>query len=591
MTQTGRLKACWGGTVNITLQAAQKTPAPAHTWLTTHEAVELWVSASATLSESTAWTRCEHGPGSALLHRALQQPSAIIQFVFAAKPGYLARSDILSLQLVGLESVDAVVSFSAGQPEKLLSPFATVLHAVLNRAVGSLLVRPPVRITDTGSNNYYQEVFQALDDELANWLSFPWVLETPAPRKTLAIAEGGCSSPEHGGTATSIYTAAQALNIDMVVLDVQGHWLQGPKYAHWRKEFLPVELEPPSLLRDRVLRALASRQVDRIITFCDSYQVAVAEAADRLGLPTAPAEAYEITTDKYRTGVAEGRPAYLVQSLDGVLEVVRRGDLAYPFIVKPCKGFLSEGVFRIDGVEELSRAFQGVNEDWHGTNVVLEQYCDSPEVNINFVLSEGEVLFYEVSDNFPKTANVSVSSSAGGSSSRAHAPTSFIKLGNVLPSKLPSAEIDLLHTSLRQSLTRLGLTTGIYHLEARVQNSSMEYSPVRNNPHSTTSTSKEVQETAAVESVYSIDYWGLGLLSSLRALSHPFMQDLARRRPDLARHISKSFCFLNRGDAVPALESGIMVWVAYYVVFSRVGREHLLGLTAKMQREIRFIVI
>jgi hypothetical protein len=67
--------------------------------------------------------------------------------------------------------------------------------------------------------------------------------------------------------------------------------------------------------------------------------------------------------------------------------------------------------------------------------------------------------------------------------------------------------------------------------------------------------------------------------------------DLARRRPDLARHISKSFCFLNRGDAVPALESGIMVWVAYYVVFSRVGREHLLGLTAKMQREIRFIVI
>lgn len=197
-----------------------------------------------------------------------------------------------------------------------------------------------------------------------------------------------------------------------------------------------------------------------VVTFCNSYQVVVAEAADRLGLPTAPAEAYKITIDKYRTGVAEGRPACLVQSLDRALEVVRRGDLAYPIIVKPCKGFLSEGMFRIDGVEELSRAFQGVNEDRHGTKVVLEQYCDGPEVDINFVLSEGEILLCEISDDFPKTANVSVSSSAGGSSSRAHAPTSFIELGNILPSKLPSAEIGLLRTSLHQSLTRLGLTTG-----------------------------------------------------------------------------------------------------------------------------------
>ncbi|KAL3477163.1 hypothetical protein BJX99DRAFT_226480 [Aspergillus californicus] len=674
MTQTGQLKACWGGveayhtfqwrassaewwqTVDITLQAAQNTSAPTHTWPTTHEAVELWVSASASSeSESTAWTRFEHGPGSALLHRALQaaptpaqwQQTSAIRFVFAAKPGSLARSDILSLRLVDLESVDAVVSFFAGQPEKSLSPFPvdahaipdvqTVLHAVLNSAAGGLLVRPPVEYTE--SNNY-RDVFQALDEELANRLSFPWVLDTPAPRKTLAIVAGGRSSPEHGGSATSIYTAAQALNIDMVVLDVEGHWLQGPKYAHWRKGFLPVELEPPSLLRDRVLQALAGRKVDGIVTFCDSYQVAVAEAADRLGLPTAPAEAYGIATDKYRTGVSEGRPAYLVNSLDGALEVVQRGDLDYPFIVKPCKGFLSEGVFKIDGVEGLSRAFQGVNEDRHGTEVVLEQYCDGPEVDINFVLSEGEILFCEISDDFPKTADVS---STGSSS---HAPTSFIELGNVLPSKLPCAEIDLLHTSLHQSLTRLGLTTGIYHLEARVQNSSMEYGSVRN-PHTTsevidliprsTRPTKDpyawlieinprppgIQETAAVQSVYGVDYWGLGLLSSvrdherLRALSHPFTQgpqyfcemvfipvesggrfesddvcaDLASRRPDLARHISKSFCFLKRGDVVRAPESGITAWVAYYVVFSRVSREHLLGVTAEVRRETRFTVV
>ena len=65
-------------------------------------------------------------------------------------------------------------------------------------------------------------------------------MDIPAPRKTLAIVEGGWSSPEHGGTAISLYNAVQALNIDMIVLDVPGHWLEGPHYAYWCKEFLPV---------------------------------------------------------------------------------------------------------------------------------------------------------------------------------------------------------------------------------------------------------------------------------------------------------------------------------------------------------------
>lgn len=132
-----------------------------------------------------------------------------------------------------------------------------------------------------------------------------------------------------------------------------------------------------------------------------------------------------------------------------------------------------------------------------------------------------------------------------------------------------------------------------------------------------------IQETAAVESTYGVDYWGIGLLAGLRdhsrlsALAHPFQQgpqywceivfipvisggrfesddvcvDLMQRRPDLANYISKYFCFLRRGDVVPAPESGITVWVAYFVVFSRIGREHLLQITNAVRRETRFTVV
>ncbi|KAL5335325.1 hypothetical protein BJX70DRAFT_401740 [Aspergillus crustosus] len=182
-------------------------------------------------------------------------------------------------------------------------------------------------------------------------------------------------------------------------------------------------------------------------------------------------------------------------------DVVQRGDLEYPFI--------------------------GVNEARHGTEVVLEQYCDGPEVDINFVLSKGELLFCEISDNFPKTADVS------GTGSLSNTHTSFIELGNVLPSKLPSTETNLLRNSLHQSLNRLSLTTGIYHLEARVQNSSIEYGAV-STAHTTSERSTPappgIQETAAVESIYGIDYWGVALIcflrdhTRLRALSHPFTQ-------------------------------------------------------------------
>jgi hypothetical protein len=197
----------------------------------------------------------------------------------------------------------------------------------------------------------------------------------------------------------------------------------------------------------------------------------------------------------------------------------------------------------------------------------------------------------------------------------------------------------------------LGLKTGIFHLKARVQNSSVEYGVISSSPSSSDTTANPItdlvsrstpvnekpsawlieinprppgiQETAAVESTYGIDYWGIGLLSALRdharirSLSHPFLQgpqywsemvfipvthggvfdsddvcaELIERRPDLGRHVSRSFCFLKRGDRVAGPEEGITGWVAYFVVFSKVSRAELLKLSREVRAEVRIRVV
>lgn len=641
--------------VDATIRIESLAPVVDQPWPNSLEEMQLWhCNSEPSQTEDIAWTKLDTQGWASSAHSTLflqalkstlssPQRSSAVRLIFPASTGYPVRSDIFSLRMVDSECSKSAVSFFATQPGKVFAPPPPLSditpQTVFNEAIGGVLLQSTL-----SAKERYEDDFLQLDAELTDRLSFEWLTDSPPERKTLALVEGGRSSPEHGGLATSLYTAAQALNIDIVVLDVPGHWLQGPRYAHWRKEFLEVQLDPPSLLADRILQVLSGySQVDGLVTFCDSYQVAVANAARQLGLPYAPAEAYAIATDKYRTAVSEGRPAYLARGIEEALEITRRQVLDYPLIVKPCNGFLSEGVSKVVSEDELSRALSRVNSDRHGNEVVLEPYCDGPEVDINFVLANGDLVFCEVSDDFPKTAD-QPHGEVGEQQDQQH-PRSFVELANIMPSNLPEDEINLLRESLHGSLTRLSLTTGVYHLEARVQHSSVEYrrvSPDQDElvdlmPRITSNASENppsswlieinprppgIQETAAVESTYGVDYWGVALLGAvhdyqrMRALAQPFRQgpqywseivfipvstggtfdsddvceDLKKRRPDLANHISKCFCFFKRGDPVQAPETGITSWVAYYIVFSRTSRRHLLELTAAVRRETQFII-
>ncbi|THV71529.1 glutathione synthetase ATP-binding domain-like protein [Aureobasidium pullulans] len=540
----------------------------------------------------------------------------VVRLVVPLQSGYIVRSDIIPLRLQDLECVKTVTSFAdplqtfAG--EGVTCSDCSNLESLFSAAAAGLILNVSSTETKLGPST--------IDLELENRLSLTWILPGPAQHKTLVLVDANSADPAKGGNGSGLYFAAQALGAKLVVLDNANHWLEEPQYAHWREAFIPTRLTnpPEDDLTEILLESIKAygKPIDGIITFADSYWTYIADAMKQLGIPTAPKEALRTATNKYLTSKYVGHEAYRASSLSEAFDIASKNDPPYPLIVKPCDGWSSEGVSR-------SR---------HGAEFVMEKYCAGPEVDANFVLLDGEVLFFEVCDDLPKSADTNGPSLGS--------LNSFHELNSVYPSALPTGEIDLLRISFLDILLKMGLKDGIIHLEGRVDRSSVDHEmengildlhpcksagtepasawSIEINPRPLGMTGSQI-----VESTYGIDQWGLALLiavqdrSRVRALSHPFKNgpqyhcimvpipadypsscdglyesedlcaDLMSRRKDLASHISRSECFVKRGQKVPHPSTGVHSFLAYFNVFSRKSGHEALRLAKEVIDEVR----
>lgn len=315
-----------------------------------------------------------------------------VKLVSPVGKGNIIRSDILRQRMLDLEYIDKTATFA--QPLQVYEnekwDASTDIVSLFKGSLGAVRLRATSTPTP-------EETLKILEGELHNRLPTP-LLVPGLKRRTLAFLEGSGLLPDTGGCATQFYSAAEALGVDVIVLAVEGHWLQThPEYAHWRKEFIPVEFGHDDGFPLRIVEAVkkASVPVEAILTTFDSYHVAVAQAAVLLGLKHEPTSAYEIATDKYKISAFEGRKSFLASSAEEAVEIARNNELPWPLIIKPCRGWGSELVFRVDDIEQLESYASRMNcSAAHGTEFVMEPYCDGPEVDINFVMYDGEVLFW-----------------------------------------------------------------------------------------------------------------------------------------------------------------------------------------------------
>lgn len=562
-----------------------------------------------------------------------------VKLIVPLKLGYIVRSDIIPLRLRDSQYIQSSISFAEplqsypGQKVSLANPDLATLFSA--STAGLFLFDDSERNTDAG----YEALSLAVESDLENRLSFPWILPGTPQRKTLALVDANSSHPEEG---LGFYRAAKALGIKVVILDNAGNWLESPEHAHWREAFIPTRLTnpPEPEVGQHILASIRKygKPVDGIVTFADSYWSYICEIAHEIGVETAPPQALKIATNKFLTSEFVGHDAYRASSLEEALALAKKVELPYPLIVKPCDGWSSEGVSRVDTPDALETAIKSIDTSRHGTEFVMEKYCDGPEVDVNFILLDGEVLFSEICDDLPKTADLN--------GPEVGSITNFHELNSVYPSTLPRQEQDLLLNTFVDTILKLGIRNGVMHLEGRVENSTVDYKVVDKNgiidlqPRDT----KLAKDASAwlieinprplgmtgshvIESTYGIDYWGLALVlgvhdkTRVRALCHPYKHgaqytcimvfipadfpvstqgifdsddiaaDLAARRPDLAKHISRSATLIKRGQKVAHPSTGRNTFLAYFNVFSRDSRQEALDLARQVREEVRYSFI
>ncbi|WPG99926.1 Hypothetical protein R9X50_00274900 [Acrodontium crateriforme] len=571
-------------------------------------------------------------PGSAQYEFLAQMVAAVphdrtlrVVLVLPRTTGRIARSDIVQKRLVDMPGVDSVSTLAAPiqlfNLESVRAGFGKfeALSKVLDASAAGFIASPSISIED-------------ITAELVQRLSMPWIMPSTQEQRswTLVLVDGRYDL--YAGEP--VYSAARALGIDLIVVERPGHWIHDEPYRSWAKDVLTIDMTIDEGYSDRIVEAVraSGHHIDGIVTMYDPRAAAVGRAAEKLGVALAPSEAFEIATNKFRTSLLDGHAAHRVSSLAEAKDLVATGKATFPLIAKPVEGYLSEGVFLLKHIEDLDKAITEIVEV-HGKDAVIEPYCDGPEVDANFVLADGEILFFEASDDFPCTAD----EGDGGN---------FSETAMVLPSALPPSELQTIKKSLHKRLLQLGLRDGIFHLEARMHHSTMEYVTVDGildlhpRPTSIVNSNETVppsawlieinprppgmMSTEATAITYGVDYVALSLLLAAgdreraKILAQPFVQrhqfwsqicfiptpkggiyntddacaELKERCPDLIPHLSSTHSYFSKGEEIPdPIESGHLSWIAYYVVNSRVSRRHLMEVCDRVKRETRFEIV
>ena len=547
-----------------------------------------------------------------------------IKLIVPSERGYVIRSNILHQRMASCEHVQSIQEFlepfQETTPGSISPANPESFQRMIRCASGGIVLQRSTVLSQI-------EILDFIDSQLTIRMSIPWVLPSIPPRRVVVALR----HHRHLQSMETFYVAAQSLGMRLLIVDSNDDMA----YSHCRDGIIIVDMTCDSGLESRIVEALKGQPetISGIVAYRDYLLVTAARVAEELGLSTLPPSAVGACVDKYAMRLREmtncSQLLYARDLHDLQGQVNSNGkSLEFPLVVKPCQGQGSIGVSKVTNMHELCDAVTAIENYGSKSGIIVENYIDGPEIDVNFALLDGEVLFSEVVDNFPCTADEKGNRKTD----------SFLERDMVYPSGLCEPEILMIKNATHRLLVdNLGFQTGVFHVEARVCGSNMQYAEedgiidLRQKTHSQSiSPSIFILEVNArcpgvagvypTTCTYGVDFAALWLLSAtgdawrLRALSQSFtdcalvwcdlvpitvtrggtldcddiMEELRQRRPDLVEHVSSTTSFYKRGDIIPEPSvtnlAGIIV---EFVCFSRKSREELLYIVNQIRQEVR----
>lgn len=283
-----------------------------------------------------------------------------------------------------------------------------------------------------------------------------------------------------------IYERAMQLGVKSVIIEHPDSWAKSLVDEGVIAKFIPIDMsqDAETVFQQSLdaIRALGkdplTLDADACVTFCELSVPVVARLCEVLGLPGHRPEAVDKARDKHRTRAEmkkAGLPTpknILIHSEQELAEAERA--VGFPAVLKPISGAASLGVKKVSSSEELRKGYAEVvgelsklvvssgaltQDDGSGKGVraetamdctiLLEQYLDGGEVDVDVVMSGGEWRYAAVTDNGPTLEPY------------------FNETWAVCPSILPSKQQKELKELAVDTLNCLGFTEGVFHVECK----------------------------------------------------------------------------------------------------------------------------
>ena len=255
------------------------------------------------------------------------------------------------------------------------------------------------------------------------------------------------------------------LGARLVIVDEPGHWsvqlVDDGIAAQWLAA--PVTGDPDTDAA-AILGALAAAGVSPAgaLTFWEDSICACARVAAALGLPANPADAVDSARSKVRMrerSAALGLPtpkARRVRSLDELYAA--SAYVGFPAVVKPEFGASAVGCVKVESADDLPGVYTLVRSVVTptadvifraGNDLMLEEYLDGVEFDVDLVMHRGECVFSSVSQNWPTNE------------------PSFQETGLHCPADHDRKEVRRLVDLSVQTAQLFGLNRGVLHIEGK----------------------------------------------------------------------------------------------------------------------------
>ncbi len=277
--------------------------------------------------------------------------------------------------------------------------------------------------------------------------------------KTLLVVSGGYEGKRRA------YERLAELGARLVMVDEPGHWSHDLLADGVLTNWLPTTVIGDSDAdAQAVLGSVAAAGVkaDGVVTYWEDSVCVVSRVAEALGLPGNPKAAVDAARSKVRTrelSAQLGLPtpkARRVRSLDELFAAASY--VGFPAVVKPEFGASAVGCVRVDNFETLPDVYSLVRsvvspeaDDIFraGNDLLLEEYLDGVEFDVDVVMHNGTPVFTSVSQNWPT------------------AEPSFQEKGLHCPPDHDKREVARLVDLVHQTVKAFGLHRGVLHVEGK----------------------------------------------------------------------------------------------------------------------------